>query len=228
MTHQIAAEPDRSGIEDLLPWYANGTLSAKDRARVEAALAADAELARRLELVREEMAGAILANEALPSPSPRALERLMAGIEAEPRKVPLMAAAKRGLLAWLSDRLSAIAPQKLAYAALAALALIAVQGAALTGVLVSGRGGSFETASAPGARTPNGSFVLLSFVPDARAADIAEFFKRHGAAVVDGPRANGFFKVQVAETALRRPQLDEIVERMKAERKVVGFVAPAN
>ena len=38
--------PEREEIDSLLPWYAAGTLSRRDTARVEDALANDAELAR--------------------------------------------------------------------------------------------------------------------------------------------------------------------------------------
>ena len=72
-----------------------------------------------------------------------------------------------------------------------------------------------------------GAFVLLSFVPDARAADIAAFFKRYEASVVDGPRANGFFKVRVGDAKLTPAQVDAIAARMKAEAAIISFVAPA-
>ena len=62
-------------IEALLPWYAAGTLEPREADEVEAALAADTELARRLELVREEMTEAILLNEALGVPSARVMEK---------------------------------------------------------------------------------------------------------------------------------------------------------
>ena len=50
-------------IELLLPWHAAGTLSRRDAARVEQALANDNELASRYELVREELGEAIRVNE---------------------------------------------------------------------------------------------------------------------------------------------------------------------
>ena len=40
--------PERQEIEALLPWHAAGTLSRRDRERVERAIASDSELARRL------------------------------------------------------------------------------------------------------------------------------------------------------------------------------------
>src|SRR2546421_11966728 len=74
---------ERSDIEALLPWQAAGTLSGRDAQRVEAALASDADLARQFEAVREELAETIHLNETLGAPSARAMQRVLAGIEAE-------------------------------------------------------------------------------------------------------------------------------------------------
>jgi len=226
MTDNIAADPKRVALEELLPFYANGRISAADKARVEKALAADAELAQRLEIIREDMAETILLNESLGGCSPRALDRLMAGIEAEPRQQPLLARARGGLLSWLGSWLAAQPPRRLAYAGAAALVLIAIQGAALTSYVLRGAGSGFETASVPGAQSSD-RYVLLSFAPEAKAGDIAAFFKRYDASVVDGPRANGFFKVRVGGATLTPAQVDAIAARMKAEAAIVSFVAPA-
>src|SRR5262245_59203338 len=70
----INKEPERHEIEALLPWHAAGTLSRRDADRVEQALADDRELARRYDLVREELAETIYLNETLSAPSARAME----------------------------------------------------------------------------------------------------------------------------------------------------------
>ena len=57
--------PERQDIEALLPWHAAGTLSRRDAERVEQALASDRELARRFDLVREELGETIHLNESL-------------------------------------------------------------------------------------------------------------------------------------------------------------------
>lgn len=224
MTDAIATDPKRAELELLLPFYANGRLSAADKARVEAALAGDAELAQRLDIIRDDMAETTLLNESLGAPSPRALDRLMAGMEAEPRKLGLLAAAKGGLMSRLGNLLASQPPRRLAYAGAAACALIAIQGAALTSMALRDRTG-FETASAPSQSSER--YVLLSFASDARAGDIASFFKRFDASVVDGPRANGYFKVRVGDASLTQAQLDAIAARMKSEAAIVRFVAPA-
>jgi anti-sigma-K factor RskA len=79
----IDKEPERHEIEVLLPWYAAGTLSRCDADLVERALARDSELARRYDLVRQELAETIQLNEALGAPSARAMEKLFAAIDAE-------------------------------------------------------------------------------------------------------------------------------------------------
>jgi anti-sigma-K factor RskA len=81
-------QPGRHTIEKLLPWHATGTLSRRDADRVEQALAGDRELARRYELVRQELAEMTRLNEALGAPSARAMEKLFAAINAEKPRVP--------------------------------------------------------------------------------------------------------------------------------------------
>jgi hypothetical protein len=81
-------EKERYEIEALLPWHAAGTLSRRDTDRVEQALADDCELARRYDLVRQELAETIHLNETLGVPSARAMEKLFAAIDAEGAGAP--------------------------------------------------------------------------------------------------------------------------------------------
>ena len=79
----INKERERHEIESMLPWHAAGTLDRCDAECVERALAEDSELARRYQLVREELAETIRVNEMLGAPSARAMEKLFAAIDAE-------------------------------------------------------------------------------------------------------------------------------------------------
>ena len=88
----INKEKERHEIEALLPWHAAGTLSRRDADRVEQALAGDRELARRYDLVRQELAETIHLNETLGAPSPRARE--------------CMSSEHFGQLAWQFKRMS--------------------------------------------------------------------------------------------------------------------------
>ncbi len=217
--NETAVEKGRGEIDDLLPWYANGRLGAADRLRVEAALAADDDLARRLDLVREEMAEAIAVNEAIRPASSRAFDRLMAGIEASPQPARPFAAVKAGLIDRFGGFLAALAPRRLAFAAAAIVALVAIQSVAITGLVGERAGPGYGTAS-QGESVVQGPTVLVGFVPGARMEEVAAFLKRHGAAFAEGPKANGFFRLRLAEGA----DAKAIAERMRAEAGVIGFV----
>jgi hypothetical protein len=81
-------QPTGHEIEELLPWYAAETLSGREAERVEQALAGDRELARRYELVRQELAETVRLNETLGAPSARAVDKLFAAINAEEALAP--------------------------------------------------------------------------------------------------------------------------------------------
>lgn len=214
-------ERGRGEIEDLLPWYANGRLAAADRRRVEAALTSDPELARRLELVREEMAETITANEAIRPASNRAFERLMAGIDAAPAPAKPLAAMRAGLVDRFGEFLAGLAPRRLAYAAAAVVAVVAIQAVVLGGLVGERAGGaSYGTASQGTSATASGPTLLVGFAPQARMDEVAAVLKRHGAIIVEGPRANGFFRLRLAEGA----DAAAVAAKMKAEGGAIAFV----
>lgn len=225
----ILNEADRE-IEDLLPFYHNGRISTADRARVEAALERNAELRRRLDLVAEEAQAAILLNEAVSGPSPRAFDALMAKIEAEPRHAAhRMAKARLGIMERLGGLIGALSPRKLAYATAAAVAIIAAQGVVITG-LVPGSGSgapTYQTASAPGVPAQaDGTFLLVSFTPEARAGAIAELLRGLNASIVEGPRASGLYRVRIGDRTLPKADAERILARLQAARDIVALVAP--
>src|SRR5882672_8407298 len=123
-------------VELLLPWHAAGTLSRRDAARVEQALANDNELASRYELVREELGEAIRLNESLGAPSARSMEKLFAKIDAEPAR---KAKVSFNLGAWLANFVAGFSPRTLAYSGTIAALAIVLQGGLLTGLLINDR-----------------------------------------------------------------------------------------
>ncbi len=222
--NDTSMEKGRGEIDDLLPWYANGRLAAADRARVEAALAADPELARRLEIVREERAEAIAANEALSPTSSRAFDRLMAAIDAEPAPARPFAAMKAGLLERFGDFLAGLAPRRLAYAAAAVVAVVALQSLAIGGLIGRGgtAGGPMTTAS-QGETAGAGPTLLVAFAPEARIDEIAALLKANGAGIAEGPKAGGMFRLRLVEGA----DAAAVAAKLAAEPRIVVFAQPA-
>ncbi len=140
------ADDERKAIEDLLPWRAAGTLSRGETQRVDAALAADPELARRYALVREEVTQTIQLNEALGAPSPRALDVLFAKIDAEPGRKP--AAAPANILDRVVEFFASLSPRTLAFGAAAAALVLTLQAGVIGSyVLKDKASGDYETAS---------------------------------------------------------------------------------
>jgi hypothetical protein len=222
MTTNDATAAQRRDIEALLPWHAAGVLSARDAERVEAALASDSELARQYAAVREELGETIRLNETLGAPSVRAMERLMAAIDAD-------AAAARGrrrsfdLGAWIAGHLSRLTPRALAWsAAVAALALV-LQAGLIAGLLVDD--GGFKTALF-GGRSDPGAFVLVGFKPEASAAQITRFLHTHKAVLVHGPEDNALFRLRVADKSLPADELLRISREMQEDSSIVRLAAP--
>jgi hypothetical protein len=218
-------------IEALLPWYAAGTLAAREADQVEAALAADAELARRLELAREEMAETVLLNESLGVPSPRVAENLFKAIDRE-RGRARTPAAGGGLGSWLIGLFS---PRAFALTAGAAVIVMLLQAGVIAKLVLQDRveaRSSFETASAPPAATRGleiGSFALVRFAPQANMADVTRFLDAHDAVIVDGPRPGGpggMYRVRIARHYVGKDELDRLVKEFQSASNLISMAVP--
>jgi anti-sigma-K factor RskA len=210
-------------VELLLPWHAAGTLSRRDAARVEQALANDNELATRYALVREELGEAIRLNENLGAPSTRAMESLFAKIDAEPVRQPK---ATLQIGAWLTALVASFSPRTLAYGATAAALAIVLQAGILAGVFVKqGTGESGPIIIASKNMEADGSYVSVRFKPEASVADITGFLSSNKATIVASPSStDGFFKVRVAEKAMSDSELSAVTKAFR-DNPAVSYVA---
>jgi hypothetical protein len=216
--------PERSEIETLLPWHAAGTLSRRDTQRVEDALARDPELARRYALVRDELGETIHLNETLGAPSPSAMEKLFAGIDAEPAR---RQAQSFNLGGRVSEFFASLSPRTLAWSASAAAIAILLQAGLLADIaLKETKTAGYQTASAPTTDPGAGAFTLIRFAPQASSDDITKFLESNKLSIAAGPMAGGLYKVRVAVTGIPKGELATIVKKLQAD-KVVGFIATA-
>src|SRR5579862_3517134 len=218
-------------LEALLPWYAAGTLDPREADEVEAALAADPELARRFDLVREEMTETILLNEALGVPSARVMENLFKAIDKE-RKGARAPMARSGLGAWLTDLFT---PRAFAFAAGAAAIVILLQAGVITKLMLQAPEAAsnevYGTASAcpPSCGPEAGAYVLVRFAPQASIADITRFLDGRDAVIVDGPRpggAAGMYRVRVADKQLAKDEIEKIAKEFQASGNLVSMAVP--
>lgn len=215
-----------SDIEALLPWHAVGTLNRADTLRVDKALANDRELARRYEMVRDELGETISLNESLGAPSMRAMDKLFAAIDAEP--APLrQKATSFNLAEKVSDFFASLSPRTLAFSASAAALVLLLQGAVITGVLLNKTDAnqnfevaSFNEKSAP--QIEQAIYSLVQFKPTATAADITAFLKDTNASIVSGPGKTEMYKVKVAVTGMPKEDLAKLIKRIEEDKSVAA------
>lgn len=223
-------------IELLLPWYAAGTLTPEETKRVEEALARDPSLAEKLAVTREEMGETIGLAESIPAPSPKVRDRVfdrIAQIEAA-RPVGFAGIGRKaresGFVGRLLDLVSGFAPRTLAYAGVAAALLIAVQAGVIGSMLTNRPGGtSYGTASGPGtvASVQDGTFALVRFGPNATADRISAALGEVGAAIVDGPRAGGLYRVRIASKTVSNEERDRLLAKLRDAKDVVASALPS-
>jgi anti-sigma-K factor RskA len=217
---------EREEIEALLPWHAAGTLSRRDAQKVEQALARDAQLAIQYETVRQDLVETIGLNESLGAPSARAMQKLMADIEAD-ASTASRAKTSFNLGEWLSDKLSSFSPRTLAWSATAAALAIVLQAGLLAGMFVNERQGNlpFETASVTKSEpVMAGTYALISFAPQASVADITRLMQTYNMKIVEGPSGGGeVFTVKLAVTGMPKEDLARLIKQLQDE-KTVRFV----
>jgi hypothetical protein len=199
-------------FEGLLPWYAAGTLRRRDRQRVEDALGEDQNLARQVDLVREELTETIHLNETLGAPPPRVLDRLMASIDAEAdaarKRTPGAAAG------WLTGFFANLSPRTMAVAASFATLAIALQAFMLVDIFTRPGGAVSGYGLTP---EHNGTFAMVRFARLASAAEITNFLQNNQATLVDGPTPSGLYRVRVAMSALAKEEVGRIIARMRQD-----------
>jgi hypothetical protein len=223
-------------IEAMLPWHAAGTLSIRDGRRVDDALARDPDLARLYAVIQQEYSATIAVNESLGVPSPRAMKKLFAAIDAEPTPKP---SVLRGIPARIAAFLSDLAPRTLAWSVLLGGLVLVLQAAVITAMLVRpDRGGvdiaGYQPSQAFAARQAEPLTrslavqavprVLVRFAPEARASDIAAMLDNYRASVVESARG-GYYRLQIGDKPVSGQQLADLVVRLQNEQIVSLAIA---
>ena len=226
-------------LEELLPWHAAGTLDSDEAAEVERALAADPELARRFALVREELTETILLERvprrAVGAGDGDAVSRHRPGSQGgTPRR------ARPDLGARIAQFFS---PRTLAWTASAAAVIVLLQAGVITRLVMQEHEGAappVQAAAATDMPTPSrqrrrpsspadsrsDSYALVRFAPQASIGDINKFLDARDAAIVDGPKPGGVYRVRVAQGSLSRQELARTVKELEADKSIVSFAAP--
>jgi hypothetical protein len=223
-------EQEPGDIEMLLPWYAAGTLNARDARRVEEALARDPDLAKQYAAIREEYAETIDLNESLGAPSARAMQKLFVAIDEEPVRKPSLSTV---LAARISGFFAGLSPRTLAWSASLGAILLLLQAGVIGAVLMKNQGSSFQTASldmseraaaptAPITRDLGGGTpprALVRFSDDARVSDIKALLNNYHASIVGGAQ-EGMFRLQFGNGTMRKDEVAALLSKLQKEKIV--------
>lgn len=167
------ADPRKTEIQELLPFWLNGTLDPEERQHVEAALADDAALRTEVEMLRAMRHGLKDSTEAHTGPGEFGLARLNRALDADRVATENVLVSKRPVFWAVGSALAA------------SLATVLVLG--------TGPGGTpapvYEQASGEPAA------VVVSFSPTASVAEISELVRENGLTIIDGPSALGLFRL---------------------------------
>jgi len=215
----------RDELDALMPWFVAGTLSPKERARVEAALVADPALQASRAAAEAEFEAVLADNDARAVPGHDAVDKLMARIdEAGPMRGRSTTAS---LIERLGQLLQGLAPRTLVFAG-AGLALLAlVEAGILASTLVGPGGQAYQVASGPGVPAPGeGSFVIVQFVDTATSGAIAAYLRDIDAEIVAGPAAGGLYHLRIAAKPLSAAERDTKIKALAQRKDLVRSVAP--
>lgn len=196
------SEMSREEIEALLVFLANGTLEGEERKAVEAAVAADPQLAGELEVLktmRREMQA-----EDVQSPGEMGLARLMREIDAEAESpvVPQAGLPEAANLPTAPGSFWKIA-------AVVLFGLVVVQ----TAYIGYDDGTDFELAGGEEAPVSAEHTIRVAFEADAAEADIRALLLEQGLVIVDGPSAIGLYTLAAADEVSRADALAALQAR---------------
>jgi hypothetical protein len=183
--------------QELLPWYANGTLSAEEVALIDAHLAECAECTAELESER----ALTLKVASMPIDVEHGWAALDSRLDAAPQTrglvVPLL--RRRVALGW------AVAAQAIAAALVLTISVSLFRGPADQ---------TYHALGAAPASQPSNIVVL--FRPDTTERDMRTALIETNARVVDGPSASGAYMLHVAQASR-----DDVLKRLRGTRQIV-------
>ena len=212
----MKGESSHSSVNELLPWYANGTASTSERQVISRHLEECAECRDELAFLQEVRMAATEAADAAPAVA-ESLGRTFAAIdEWEAHKAPTGTTRIAAFFEQFFNPQPGLA--RAAFAVQFALILL------LGGLLMFSRpqGGSFTTLS--GTETAGGGARLtLIFEPTAPEAAMRQAMLDIGATLVSGPSAQGVYVVELQAPANETGAVEAAVETLRRNTAVIRF-----
>ena len=220
---------DQETFELLLPWFVTGRLSEGEMQQVTQFLSDNPGFSKQVELARDEQDEVMVLNEELVTPSSGALDRLLEkiaddGQEPEVDRIQWLRSQANDFFANIYDQLRPVA--------MAAVACILImQTVAFSFFILDQTTGDkvYQPVSKTecSAKTANYEFIV-SFAPQATVSDITGFLQSIDAEVVDGPKANGFYKLKVCKPEFKSGEKAALLKTLQGKAKLIKIALPAS
>jgi len=194
-------------VDEMLPWFVNGTLEAGELAAVEQHVRECARCQREIDML-QQLHAVCAFDETAPDATP-SYRRLHERIAGRRRLGSLRDRVRELFRPW--QRAPAWARWTIA-AQFAGIAMLAVKVA----MPISESAGVYQTLGAPAAHAAHGGTVAVVFVPEATESEFRRIVQSAGARVVDGPTASNAYVLDVPAG-----QRDAILAALRAEPAVV-------
>jgi len=207
-------------IEMMLPFYVTGRLDRTDTDRIDGYVSRRPEAANLLSLIRDERAGAVMANEALVTGPARRFDRVAAAIAMVPAQT---ARPDRRLLDGIKYFFELPTSPAGRWIAAAAALVIIVQAAAIATLVATPYSPTFTAASGDREATGSGTMVVVRFADGATTLAVTDVLARLGMAIVDGPRSGGLFTVRLGRRNMNEVERDRAIADLRAQGDVVTF-----
>jgi anti-sigma factor RsiW len=209
----MSIESSHESVYQLLPWYANATLSPEEQTIVEEHLKTCGQCEGELHWLQEvSMAMADLAEEAPPVST--SFARTLAAIDDwEKSKSP---APRNRLAAWFDAIWNPSVPlARIVFAA--QLALILLLG--VFWLVPRQRDQSYTTLS--GSETPSGGARLtVSFSPEATVEIMGQIIRDVGGTIVSGPSASGIYVVELPISPDKDAEVQSSIDKLRINKEV--------
>lgn len=174
-------------IQELLPFYVNGTLDSDEKALVEQAIKNTPSLKDEIAFL-EQLRGEVKNIEFGSSPGELGLKRLQKSLAEERLKNDPIVRAQR--------KISKEQNWGWRAAAIAACLLLILQTLITT---MPHKPGDLSAAGGPAITRTNGDIISVTFAPNAREENIRNLLLSINASIVDGPSALGVYKLSVSK-----------------------------
>lgn len=215
-----------SEIIELLPWYANSTLSEEERKTVESHLADCSECAREVKHLAIMRNAVIETGNKVPAPSANALNRALAQIEDYERsreQTTQKAVSRPGIVERISGLWSGWwSPTPLLARAVIAVQLVLVLGFGAALIYQHNQNTVYTTSSGP-AGDKASTRIAVAFSDGASEQDIRQAILAVHGKIIDGPSALGLYTVQVPIAPEHSQEIDNVLKTLRQNQHVVRF-----